>query len=82
MKKECKKDCACKIEGKTHSFNDGCGCPKHNGEQFNEINYKLEPIKNMKSTLISPKGYKFKQADLSKMFKGKIIIYYEKINEI
>lgn len=33
---KCKKDCKCKIEGKTHSFNDGCGCPKHNGEQFEE----------------------------------------------
>lgn len=33
-KKFCKLYCACKEEGKTHSFNDGCGCQKHNGEEF------------------------------------------------
>lgn len=32
--KKCNENCACKIEGKTHYFNDGCGCPKHNGEEF------------------------------------------------
>jgi hypothetical protein len=31
--KTCKKNCACKIEGKTHFLNDGCNCLKHNGEQ-------------------------------------------------
>lgn len=29
-KEKCKEDCNCKIEGKTHSMNDGCGCPAHN----------------------------------------------------
>ena len=36
MKKKetaCEENCKCKIEGKTHSWNDGCGCPEHNGER-------------------------------------------------
>ena len=41
-KKECKKDCKCKVDGKTHSFNDGCGCPMHNGEEFESKDLKEE----------------------------------------
>lgn len=29
-KEKCKVSCSCQIEGKTHSMNDGCGCPAHN----------------------------------------------------
>lgn len=47
-KEKCKEDCACKIEGKTHSFNDGCGCPEHNGEKFEPQLDKQQEIREWK----------------------------------